>query len=315
VLGDTVHQALANYFEFGTDPEQFIQSHIQKEVGTPNFNNSFTDRLIDSADTLATNALHAARTGIARIEEEGWVPLELYTEGQGLGYKKAVELELRTSLPFAPAFEYFASHLDLIAYHPPSGRTWLIDYKVRQKFTTYPVEDVNLQAMIYALMCMFHGILITGTGTLEINANPPAIPTLNKDGTMSKAKIATTWEVYRAELIRCWLNPADYEEMQWKLNTPFTRLSLEFRPPDLLQKVWDKVIVPTAMLMSDIIQTLDYEHRSEDIMRNLNPFQCNGCGVRQVCLAGLYDRDIEHALSNRDGDVERIKLALENGAL
>jgi hypothetical protein len=315
VLGDAVHQALADYFEHGTEPEVFLNTWLDKQVGKPNTNNSFVERMLDSLDDLSTNSLHATRTAIKRIEEEGWAPLELYTEGQGLGHKKAVELELRTTLPFAPAFEYFASHIDLIAYHPGTGRTWLVDYKVRKNFSTGAFEEVNLQAMIYALMCLFQGIPITGTATLEIRAQPPEIPKLNQDGTMSRAKIATTWEVYSRELERCWLNPKDYGEMRYKLNTPFTRLTQEFRPPDMLEKVWQKIIVPTAELMSNIMQTLDEVHFSPDIARNLGPYQCNGCGVREVCLAGLYDRDIQHALNSRDGRVNEIKNALAAGAL
>lgn len=315
VLGDLVHQALASYFEFGTDPEVFIREWTEKQLSpNPNKELSFLDRLVDSIDELASNGLHATRTGIERIEREGWIPLELNSP-DGSYTKKAVELELRTLLPFASSFEYFASHIDLIAYHPPSGRTWLIDYKVRKKFTSHTFEDVNLQAMIYAIMCLFQGIPITGTGTLEINANPPVIPSLNQDGSMSRIRIATTWEVYERELLNHWLDPKDYKDMKYKLNTPWTRLTQEFRPPDMLNMIWEKIIIPTATLMSDIMQELDEIHRSSHVMRNLGPYQCNGCGVRDVCLSGLYDRDIYHALSNRDGRLDRINLALEHGAI
>lgn len=333
-----MHQALAAYFEHGALPELFINGWLARNVGKPNMQNSFADRLLDSIDEIATNATHATNKAIQRIEEEGWVPLEIelphphahlhpiITDGTELPSpsdprfapaprKKAVELELRTSLPFAPAFEYFASHIDLIAYHPATARTWLLDFKVRSKFTAYPMEDVNLQAMIYALMCIFQDIPITGTGTLEINASPPQIPKLNNDGSMSRTTIATDWITYKNALERAWLNPLDYEDMKAKLNKPWTRLSQEFRPPDMLQKVWEKLIVPTATLMSDIMLSLDEHHRSSSIMRNLGPFQCNGCGVREVCLAGLYDRDLVHLLEARNGRSEAIAAALEHGAL
>lgn len=357
-LGDCVHQCAAHFLmnypitaDYLKDPLQladlvteWVRNWVEKELGRPTQSDLMVESMINAADNLATQAIHSSINLLRQIAQEGWVPLRInptypdirFWDEQSIPSPNdhipepilGVELELRTELPTAPAFDHFASHIDLLAHHPATNRVWVVDYKNRQKFTTSPsFEDVNLQAMIYACMCLFHSLPVTGTATLEVLAQLPAIPSLNKDGSMSRTKIATTWDIYERELKRNFLDPLDYADMRWKLTTQFVRLTKEHRPVDALNKVWTKLVLPTAELMSDIIINLDEYHKDmpnvglqnvhgqprSRIQRSLGHFQCNGCGVRDVCLAGLYDRDIRHIIEQRKYNPITVALALETG--
>ena len=310
VLGDIVHQAIANNLQHGTPVDTFISTHIQTLLP------SLESHMVDAADELATLAIICTHRALSHIHASGWLPLEISPD------VKAIELELTTALSTAPAFEHFASHIDLIAHHPATGRNWLIDYKIRGRLSPniLTMEQVNLQAMIYACMSAFHGIPLTGTGTLEVLAQLPATPKLNKDGSMSRAQIATTWPHYEQHLKQHFLNPKDYQDMRIKLSSlEFTRITTEFRPPELLNHVWQKIVLPTAELISDIILSLDsyfdptlspHQQFDSRIQRSLGHFQCNGCSQRDVCLAGLYDRDIHSLVSTRSSQSQVIRQAL-----
>lgn len=325
VLGDATHQAIAHCLEFpDVTPEEFIRDWAQRQLGKRQDSgddnlHSIFEAMTNATDELATNAIHATRLGLDRLKREGFTVFQW-------GERPAIELELRVDIPFAPAFDHFASHIDLIAEHKATGRLWQLDYKIRRNFSSNQFEEVNLQAMIYNIMCLFHGLdRLTGTGTLEIKSERPQDPAFNKDGSLSRAKIATTWEHYEQFALRHGLNPFEYDEMRHKLRSvEWTRLTQEFRSPQQLQQVWDKIVCPTATLMSDIMLNLDERlaragfnngpphNLPLEIKRNMSQWNCNGCSVREVCVAGLYDRDIEHIISSRDHrrDIMRAVISL-----
>lgn len=186
--------------------------------------------------------------------------------------------------------------IDVTAYDPASKTYWIVDFKVRGTFQDDTAEDVNLQNAMYQMLGMSIGIPIVGTLTYQVSSKPPSKPKLNKDGQMSRARIATDWATYEKSLIDAGLDPDDYrEEMQSKLDVEFVKPLKAYRSPEYVQNIWEFVVLPAARDIAWarklIASNLTTDSHERVLNRNLSQRSCNGCGVRSLCLGKLRGYD------------------------
>lgn len=184
----------------------------------------------------------------------------------------------------------YQGFVDLIATEKATGQNWLIDYKVRKTLQPDSDEEVNLQMASYQYLAKKAGIDTVGTIAVQILAKPNSKPKINKDGSMSKAKIATDWFTYKQALIENGLNPADYEEeMKSKLDSDFVRQSRAYRSAEEVQNIWDEIIRNMVVNYYSFIPTF----------RKPNSMNCKTCWAREFCLEELRGQNVDHLLENQ----------------
>lgn len=187
-----------------------------------------------------------------------------------------------------PGFRGLNFVLDWVAKHKPTGHTWAIDHKFRKQFRKDEVEEMDLQMPIYQKGLSTIGIPTVGSMSNQILAKVPSIPSRNKDGSMSRVKIATTWDKYKAELIKCGLNPNDYLDMRDKLTTEFNRRTYVYRNQGQLDATWDNIVLP---VVDHMVNTPSY-------VRNLGCLSCRNCWLNDYCMEELRGGDLKFLMND-----------------
>lgn len=229
----------------------------------------------------------------------------------GKAKRPGIELAVQTRLP-VKGWGGFHCTIDWIVEDLTEGGIWVADYKFRGQFTPMEAEEVNLQLAIYQYVLLAkYGLETSGTMMFQGRNTPPAQPTVNKNGSMSRARIATDWPTYEAALESAGLDPKDYEsEMRLKLDYEFFRLDKMYRSMDEAQAIWDQIVIPAG---KSIIRDRQDPTR---MWRHLSYMNCNGCWARDFCLTELRGEDTDFLLKTRyidlDNPQERLVLAPED---
>jgi hypothetical protein len=179
---------------------------------------------------------------------------------------------------------------DVVLEDLRDGGVWLTDFKVRGTFSPIEDEETNIQHPIYQYLLNHYGVEANGHLTWQIRNDIPHQPAINKDGSVSRARIATDWPTYRDAVIAAGQDPMEYVEMQQKLaDVEFTRITRTYRSLDSARRIWDTVMTPIAKAM--------HRERKSPAHRSLNAWNCKGCRVKEFCLAELKGEDTEFLLS------------------
>ena len=233
---------------------------------------------VDEIQQLIGDVTASVKLFEASLPLSDWETVEL--DGVPLiEYPVEVELEGDDS---------YIGYIDWVARHKPSGQVWLWDFKFRKSFQDDWVEEIDLQKPIYMKRLLALGVDPIGTICGQIKSTAPKKPVLTKKGTLSKAKITTTWEVYRDTVIEHGLNPVDYEDMQEKLkDMQFLKLSRAFRTHEEIQRTWDTVFIRS------VEQIKAQKLLPEPPPRSIGYMNCNFCQFREICIEDLKGRDTE----------------------
>lgn len=173
---------------------------------------------------------------------------------------------------------------------------WLVDFKTRKYLSSDEHEETGLQYLSYVHGLRALGVAIQGVRIVQIRSDLPAQPSLNKDGSMSRRKISTDWATYKQALIDQGLDPADYSEMQDKLDTQWFKMTELVFSDEEVDAAWNEIIVPAAREM--------IEHRGP-YYRSMTPWNCRYCAYREVCLSELRGYDYEYLLNTNFERKER----------
>lgn len=186
---------------------------------------------------------------------------------------------------------------DWVAEDLEEGGVFVLDYKVRKTFTPEIAEEINVQFPAYQYLLLANGVRTVGSVMFQTKAQAPSVPKLNKNGSMSRAKIATDWETYSAELIKNELDPEEYiVDMKPKLDTEFYRSTPVHRNDLIVGRIWENLVVPVAR---EMVAGPKSVHRSMHFMN------CNGCWARDFCTAELFDEDTGFLLDTQYYDVTK----------
>jgi len=171
------------------------------------------------------------------------------------------------------------------------GKLWLLEHKFpQQRFRSE--EDLELDGQIGVYQYAAHrlGYPVVGTIYNQLMARLPAEPKLNKDGTVSRARVYTDWPAYREFLVKQGQDPADYREMENKLaDFTFFQRSHVYRPlievrlftRDMERRIWD------------MRSTHKHIYRSESFI------VCGRCPYRELCLESVKGGDIEYIIKEQ----------------
>jgi hypothetical protein len=175
------------------------------------------------------------------------------------------------------------AYVDWVAKDKETDSLWIIDHKVKSSISKVEHRVFDLQAIMYAYMLEQKlGIKVAGCQVNQIKSMPPKEPSRNKDGAMSRTKIATDWATYKKALLSANLNPADYTDMQEKLaDAVFFQETRTYFSPEYVQTVWNEVVQPTYMAMDKMRDGLTKP------LLNLGMRTCPSCSVNVYCQNAL----------------------------
>jgi hypothetical protein len=197
--------------------------------------------------------------------------------------------ELGIMIPF-PGWGGFHATVDWVAEDLLHGGVWLWDYKFRKQFTPEEAEETNLQMLIYQkLLFEAYGVEVVGSNMFQGKSRIPATPRVNKNGTISRADVATDWETYAAFVTEMGQDPNDYLDMKEKLDHEFFRMTPAYRSMDEVNSAWDNIVIPTGY---DILQ-----NRNDNVFRHFSFMNCTHCWAKRFCMTELRGEDTEFLLS------------------
>ena len=197
-------------------------------------------------------------------------------------------LELHFKVPCPPA-EGLHGYIDAILRDKETGYVWCTDYKFRKSLSPDDDEAYNVQNAVYSYACDKMGINITGTMTWQHLNTPASDPKINKDGTISTAKIKTTWNHYAKFCEEHGQDPQDYYlDMVDKLkDIEWYRATLEYRNEDTVNRIWEQCIEPAT---NEVVLA---SNGDSEIYRSMYPWNCKMCQYQSLCQAELRDYDAD----------------------
>lgn len=243
--------------------------------------NNFLDEEIPDLEQMHMDAAEVFRQAFKEFQPWKYEVYTLHKNG-----KKIPALELHFVVPCAGS-KGLHGFIDAILLDKTTGFLWCTDYKFRKSLSPDDEEANNVQNAVYTYACNKMGIPITGTMTWQHINTPSATPSVNKNGTISRAKIKTTWDRYAKFCREHGNDPEDYrEEMETKLaDNEFFRATYEYRNPEFVKAIWNGVIVPASYAVRSA--------RTKKNRRSLYPWNCKMCQYQSLCQAELRGYDAE----------------------
>lgn len=290
--GTIVHHGIAKYLE-GLDSSieinKFANSYIDRiKKLVVDSNSNIVDELVRENEIYVLNHLEEWRIITNRacsyyFNELGFEPVR--ENG-----KLLVEFEVVVDIPELKGAQ-FEMHADVLL-KDKAGQFWLTDFKLRDQFHDINQEEFKIQTPVYQkIMRIANSEYANNVGHMiaQIRNKLPEKPTLNKNGTMSKTRIACSWDEYKQELQNKGLNPADYEEeMKPKLDYKFWEPIKLSRSESECDFIWNHIVVP---LCKEIMYR-PTTNRSPDFIR------CQSCRYKQPCWDEVYGVPPEETLSS-----------------
>lgn len=261
--------------------ERFMQNEWEEYIT----NNTFLAEEMPEQEQILADAIAVFKQAFEEFKPWKYDVLTVCKDGVEIP-----ALELHFVVPCAGS-KGLHGYIDAILKDKETGSIWCTDYKFRKSLSPDDEEAVNIQNAVYTHACKKMGIKITGTMTWQHCNTPAADPALNKNGTVSRSKIKTTWNHY-AEFCRVnGVDPAPYEEeMREKLSgVEWFRATYEYRNDDTIKNMWNQIVVPAAYA----IKSARTVAKKDKNRRHLYPWNCKMCQFKDLCQAELRDHDVD----------------------
>lgn len=246
-------------------------------------NTPLLDEEIPDMDIMLKDAKSVFTQAFEEFEPWKYEVLTVYKNGEAIP-----ALELHFKVPCPPT-KGLHGYIDAIIKEVDTGFIWCTDYKFRKSLAPDEEEAFNIQNTVYTYACNKMGIPITGTMTWQHCNTPAQDPQILKTGAVSRAKIRTTWDHYKAFLIEHDEDPENYkEEMQEKLSDiEWFRSTQEYRNETTVERIWKECIIPAARGVKSA------QGKNSNNFRSLYPWNCKMCQYQSLCQAELRDYDTE----------------------
>lgn len=171
------------------------------------------------------------------------------------------------------------------------GKLWLLEHKYpQQRFRS--AEDLELDGQIGVYQYAAHrlGYKVIGTIYNQLLARVPAEPKVNKDGTLSRARVCTDWQTYRDFAVKQGQDPVEYAEMEAKLaDFRFFQRDHIYRP-----------LIEVRLFTRDMERRIwDMRSSKKHIYRSESFIVCGRCPYRELCLESVKGGDTEYIIANQ----------------
>lgn len=292
-LGDGVHYGISEWLLNQRTPEDAMSEWREERESELPERKLWEDAWVQVEETAQ---LASGITGRA-LDFLGW-PLKEPAPGRSKWMTACledgttlVETEIEMPLGVISGEEIvFVAHIDWAAVDLERGGIWVLDHKVRATLGTQESEPTRLQTSIYQYVLLRgFGVETQGAATIQMRDCVPKLPSVNKNGQMSRSEIATDWATYRQALIAESLNPAHYADMYAKLkDKEFFRVVRTYRNKQELVNTWDMVVIPTIQAI--VAWKVRRGDMTTYLRRSLGSLYCGNCDFRDPCLEELRGR-------------------------
>lgn len=248
--------------------------------------NTFLEEEMPDIEQTLFDAHKIFKQAFLEFNPDGYEVVTLCKDGELIP-----ALELHFAIPCAGS-KGLHGYIDAILKDRATGHVWCTDYKFRKTLSPDEEEATNIQNAVYSWACHRMRINITGTMTWQHLNTPAADPQILKNGSVSKAKIKTTWEHYADFCTRHNIDSSPYEEeMKEKLSDiEWFRATYEYRNTETITNMWNQIVVPTAYSVKSA--------RNKKNRRNLYPWNCKMCQFKDLCQAELRNHDANFIREN-----------------
>lgn len=281
LIGQGMGEGSTNWFKEITDKAvNAIHEEWYNYVG----NTPLLPEEMPDMEQLLQDAVSVFTQAFKEFEPWKYEVVTLYKKGKPI---PALELHFRVPCPPTKGLH---GYIDAILRDKETGFIWCTDYKFRKSLSPDEDEAFNIQNAVYAYACQKMKIDITGTMTWQHVNTPAADPAILKNGTISRAKIRTTWEHYEQFCREHGQDPQDYFiEMEEKLrDIEWFRPTYEYRNAETVQRIWKECVIPAAKA------TKSAHGVKADNFRSMYPWNCRiGCQYQSICQAELRGYDAE----------------------
>lgn len=198
---------------------------------------------------------------------------------------------------------YFSGVIDAVLHDRFTDDVVIFDWKVRKQFTDYETELLDGQLALYqhALNQLFD-FEINTTVLYQIKNKAPQRPEVLKNGkAVSRAKIVSTWDIYRQAVIDAGFNPDDYEdEMRPKLaEVQFFQPIAISRSRKTTSRFWQNA-VDFAVLTAE-----------QKVFPMALGYSCRNCPFAKLCTARVMGYGLEEAMERYEVRPDDISLEEE----
>lgn len=255
---------------------------IQLEYDKYMSENTFLEDEIPIQEQLRYDSLIIFRNAFLRFEPEKW---EVATvPGTKKGEKPVPAIELHFRIPFA-GYRGLHGFIDAVLINKETGQMYSVDYKFQKSLGNEEEEAYNLQNAIYMYVTRKIGLETVGTITYRHLNTPPSLPSINKNGTISRAKIKTDWQTYAAFCEANGQNPAEYaEDMYPKLaEIEWVKPVYEYRNDETMERIWNSVVVAAAR---------EIKAKNKRLTPSMYPWNCKMCSFAELCQGELRGYDM-----------------------
>jgi len=290
--GTWVHELLASYYEHvkehgwenGKAAIESRHKELLKDTWEPLFDEEKEEFGLDFPDECLAISLRYVDKW--EVQDRSQIARILF-----------VEQMIPVDLPELPA--PFQFKCDLI-YLNRLGMAVIVDHKVVGDVPDEEDRMLDSQGPRYVLglteFLRSRGVLDKINGVVMvydyIRNRTPRVPTLNKNGSMSRAAIDTEWDVYRQALLDNDLDPSDYKEMLDKIARQGKPFFERWAVP-----ISDYRLEAESNELGAVAPQL---YRQEVYPRNLDRMRCRwDCEYKDLCIVEMQGGDIEPILQNR----------------
>jgi len=266
-IGSCGHEAIKAIL-LGEDWEQAIQIWYEQEINKRKLFDEEKEYFAEIASTT-----HQIVRRYLEHYQDTWTP---------------IAVEEKFSIPIQ------GTHVRLIGYwdaivKDKDGYLWLLEHKFPKSFRKEEDLELDGQIGIYQFAAFREGYPVVGTVYNQLLSKLPALPKINKDGSVSKARIYTDWQTYRDFLIEHGQNPQEYLDMKDKLKDfQFFQRNYIYRSKtevrlfqqDILRKIWE------------ILKTKKHIYRCESFIN------CNGCNYKELCVELVKGGDVYNLIEH-----------------
>ena len=286
--GKLIHAGFAAAWDFKVkNPESTInqwltagRNKIQSEFDEYMVTIEYLDEELQMFNDVKSAALEVFDRSFIGFKPEEWQPIIL-NDG-------TPAIELHFVIPCVPK-KPLQGYIDLVAMHIETKQVWQIDYKFVSSMGDPANEMFSVQNPVYQYALRKLGIPTVGSITFHALNKPATMPNINKNGTISRAKINCDWLTYAQFCLDNNQNPDDYEEeMKEKLSgIEWYRANKEYRNEGTIETVWKGVIVGVGY------EIMKNQRR---YTRNISQMTCPSCQYMELCHGELRGYDTKHIL-------------------
>lgn len=207
-----------------------------------------------------------------------------------------VEYKLKVKLPGTGYT--FVGIVDAVLENIQNGLIEVFDWKTRKNFIDDRQQDLEQQLALYQHVLRTMDIDAKVAVIYQIKPQLPAFPKRNKDGSMSRAKIASDWATYHSALVEQGLDPFDYTDMIDKLgDTEFFKPLRFVRLERVTQAYWNNMVEQVKVLK-----------RAKTFPMVLG-YPCRNCQFKNWCWSTLHGHNQESLLETEYQIIEGEELA------